>query len=184
MNLTRRNKAASGFRWLTLSCLVALAAIKKAAADGGHAVTVTFTPRRMDAIAKDTDVESYLVLKPVADGFRNYLKHHYRLSVEELLLDKAQLLTLSALEMTVLLGGMRVRINDDTRLGEETSDQGRSASGGFFFHIIMRASFRILFCHLPFAIIGKCCMRLWSWFVGCISMCRNIHVKFLRSFII
>lgn len=88
--------------------LAGSAAIEKAAKEAGHSITVPFRPGRMDASAEQTDVHSFEVLEPVADGFRNYLKRHYRLTAEELLLDKAQLLTLSAPEMTVLLGGMRV----------------------------------------------------------------------------
>ncbi|MDP4275627.1 MAG: peroxidase family protein, partial [Bacteroidota bacterium] len=71
-------------------------------------ITVPFTPGRMDALLEQTDVESFKVLEPVADGFRNYLKTKYKVSTEELLIDKAQLLTLTAPEMTVLIGGMRV----------------------------------------------------------------------------
>ena len=84
------------------------AAIEKAAADAGHAVSVPFTPGRMDASQEQTDVESFAVLEPVADGFRNYKKVGYAVSAEELLVDKAQLLTLTAPEMTALVGGMRV----------------------------------------------------------------------------
>ena len=74
----------------------------------GHEVTVPFTPGRTDATQEQTDVESFAVLEPIADGFRNYLKGTYTVSAEELLVDKAQLLTLTAPEMTVLVGGMRV----------------------------------------------------------------------------
>ncbi|WPU66602.1 catalase/peroxidase HPI [Peredibacter starrii] len=88
--------------------LAGSAAIEKAAADGGHKITVPFRPGRMDALEEQTDAHSFEVLEPLADGFRNYLKKVYRLTAEELLIDKAQLLTLSAPEMTVLLGGMRV----------------------------------------------------------------------------
>ncbi len=84
------------------------AAVEKAARDAGHDVTVPFTPGRTDASAEQTDVASFSVLEPVADGFRNYQKRQYSSSAEELLLDRAQLLTLTAPEMTVLLGGMRV----------------------------------------------------------------------------
>lgn len=87
--------------------LAGSAAIEKAASDAGHKITVPFKPGRMDASADQTDVHSFEVLEPVADGFRNYLKKVYRLTAEELLLDKAQLLTLTAPQMTVLLGGMR-----------------------------------------------------------------------------
>lgn len=88
--------------------LAGCAGIEKAAKNGGFDITVPFRPGRMDASAEQTDAHSFEVLEPVADGFRNYLKKVYRLTAEELLLDKAQLLTLSAPEMTVLLGGMRV----------------------------------------------------------------------------
>lgn len=84
------------------------AAVEQAARDAGYDVTVPFTPGRGDATQEQTDVESFAVLEPVADGFRNYQKQQYSVSPEELLLDKAQLLNLSAPELTVLIGGMRV----------------------------------------------------------------------------
>jgi len=84
------------------------AAVEKAAADAGTPVEVPFTPGRGDATQEQTDVESFAVLEPYADGFRNYLKGDYAITAEELLVDKAQLLTLSAPEMTVLVGGLRV----------------------------------------------------------------------------
>lgn len=90
-----------------LIVLAGSAAIEKAAKDAGHTVKVAFTPGRMDATKDQTDAEAFSVLEPVADGFRNYLKKDYSISAEELLLDKAQLLTLSAPEMTILIGGMR-----------------------------------------------------------------------------
>lgn len=83
------------------------AAVEKAAMAAGYAIPVAFTPGRMDALAEQTDVESFEVLEPIADGFRNYYKGGYSISTEELLIDKAQLLTLTAPEMTVLVGGMR-----------------------------------------------------------------------------
>ena len=82
--------------------------VEQAAKAGGHVVTVPFAPGRTDATQEQTDVESFAVLEPVADGFRNYLKTEYSISAEELLVDKAQLLTLTAPEMTVLVGGLRV----------------------------------------------------------------------------
>ena len=82
--------------------------IEKAAKSAGYDVVVPFTPGRADAMQKDTDIASFAVLEPAADGFRNYLKNHHRASAEELLIDKAQLLTLTAPEMTVLIGGLRV----------------------------------------------------------------------------
>jgi catalase-peroxidase len=84
------------------------AAIEKAAKDAGHNVKVPFTPGRMDASQEQTDVDSFAPLEPTADGFRNYLPGKQRLSAEELLVDRAQLLTLTAPEMTVLVGGLRV----------------------------------------------------------------------------
>ncbi|WP_321321949.1 catalase/peroxidase HPI [Labilibaculum sp.] len=91
-----------------LIVLAGCAGVEKAAKDAGHDVTVPFTPGRMDASQEQTDVESFAVMEPAADGFRNYLKTKYVISTEELLVDKAQLLTLTAPEMTVLVGGMRV----------------------------------------------------------------------------
>jgi catalase-peroxidase len=104
------NDAQSGGKKVSLADLIVLggaAAVEKAAADGGNAVEVPFTPGRMDASQEQTDVESFEVLEPIADGFRNYLKGNYSISAEELLVDKAQLLTLTAPEMTVLVGGLR-----------------------------------------------------------------------------
>lgn len=83
------------------------AAVELAAKNAGFSVKVPFTPGRMDATQAQTDVQSFSVLEPQADGFRNYLKTSYTLSTEALLVDKAQLLTLTAPEMTVLVGGMR-----------------------------------------------------------------------------
>lgn len=90
-----------------LIVLAGNAGVEKAAKNAGHEVKVPFTPGRMDALQEQTDVESFGLLEPMADGFRNYLKTKYTLSTEELLVDKAQLLTLTAPEMTVLVGGMR-----------------------------------------------------------------------------
>ena len=105
------NSAQSGGKKVSLADLIVLggcAGIEQAAKNAGHDVTVPFTPGRTDASQEQTDVQSFKVLEPVADGFRNYLKAKYSVSAEELLLDRAQLLTLTAPEMTVLVGGMRV----------------------------------------------------------------------------
>ena len=91
-----------------LIIMAGCAGVEKAARDAGSDVIVPFTPGRMDASQEQTDVESFAVLEPAADGFRNYLKTKYTISTEELLVDKAELLTLTAPEMTVLVGGMRV----------------------------------------------------------------------------
>ncbi|MDH3265266.1 MAG: catalase/peroxidase HPI, partial [Paracoccaceae bacterium] len=105
------NGAQSGGKKVSLADLIVLggcAAVEKAAKDAGHEVMVAFTPGRTDASQEQTDVDSFAVLEPVADGFRNYIKTDFTVSAEELLIDKAQLLTLTAPEMTVLVGGMRV----------------------------------------------------------------------------
>ena len=91
-----------------LIVLAGVAAIEKAAAEAGHTIDVPFTPGRTDASQAQTDVESFSVMEPGADGFRNYAKARYTVSAEELLIDKAQLLTLTAPEMTALVGGLRV----------------------------------------------------------------------------
>ncbi len=105
------NQTAKGGKKVSLADLIILAGcagIEKAAKNAGHTVKVPFTPGRMDASQEHTDVESFAVLEPVADGFRNYLKGKYTVPAETLLVDKAQLLTLTAPEMTVLVGGLRV----------------------------------------------------------------------------
>ncbi|MGA2246533.1 MAG: catalase/peroxidase HPI [Verrucomicrobiota bacterium] len=105
------NGAAAGGKKVSLADLIVLAGcagVEKAAQNAGHEVAVPFTPGRMDASQEQTDVASFAVLEPIADGFRNYLKGKYTLSAEVLLIDKAQLLTLTAPEMTVLVGGLRV----------------------------------------------------------------------------
>jgi catalase-peroxidase len=102
---TQRNKQVS---MADLIVLAGNAGIEAAAKAAGHAIEVPFTPGRTDATAEQTDVESFAVLEPQADGFRNYRQKAFRVSPEEMLLDKAQLLSLSAPEMTVLVGGLRV----------------------------------------------------------------------------
>jgi len=118
------NASQSGGKKVSLADLIVLggcAAIEKAAKAGGHDIKVPFTPGRMDASQEQTDLDSFAPLEPTADGFRNYLRRGQRLSAEELLVDRAQLLTLTAPEMTVLVGGLRV-------LGANT---GKSAHGVF-----------------------------------------------------
>ncbi len=105
------NASATGGKQVSLADLIVLAggaAIEKAAKDAGHELTVPFKPGRTDASAEQTDAESFEVLEPEADGFRNYRRARYTVSAEEQLVDKAQLLTLTAPEMTVLAGGLRV----------------------------------------------------------------------------
>ncbi len=104
------NGTATGGKKVSLADLIVLggvAAVEQAAKTAGHAVTVPFTPGRMDASQAQTDVESFKALEPVADGFRNYQKTRYAVPAEALLIDRAQLLTLTAPEMTVLVGGLR-----------------------------------------------------------------------------
>ncbi|MBA4258879.1 MAG: catalase/peroxidase HPI [Chitinophaga sp.] len=103
--------AAAGDKQVSMADLIVLggcAAIEKAAKAAGHSITVPFIAGRTDASQEQTDVESFAVLEPIADGFRNYAKKRYTVSAEDLLVDKAQLLTLTAPEMTVLVGGLRV----------------------------------------------------------------------------
>jgi catalase-peroxidase len=105
------NDAQSGDRKVSLADLIVLggcAGVEQAAKNAGHDIAVPFKLGRTDASQEQTDVESFAVLEPVADGFRNYLKTKYAVSAEELLVDRAQLLTLTAPEMTVLVGGLRV----------------------------------------------------------------------------
>jgi len=105
------NGAQSGGKKVSLADLIVLggcAGVEQAAKNAGHDLTVPFTPGRMDASEEQTDAASFAVLEPVADGFRNYQKTRFAVSAEELLVDRAQLLTLTAPEMTVLVGGMRV----------------------------------------------------------------------------
>jgi len=105
------NSAASGGKKISLADLIVLAGcagVEQAAKKGGHDVTVPFSAGRMDSLQEQTDMVSFAVLEQIADGFRNYLKAQYTVSAEALLVDKAQLLTLTAPELTVLVGGMRV----------------------------------------------------------------------------
>jgi catalase-peroxidase len=105
------NGTASGGKKVSLADLIVLggaAAIEQAAEKAGHDVMVPFAPGRTDASQEQTDVESFAYLEPIADGFRNYLKEKFSVLAEELLIDRAQLLTLTAPEMTVLVGGLRV----------------------------------------------------------------------------
>jgi catalase-peroxidase len=105
------NSSASGGKKVSLADLIVLAGcagVEQAAENAGHEITVPFAPGRVDASQEQTDVEAMAVLEPIADGFRNYLKGKYTIPAETLLIDKAQLLALTAPEMTVLVGGMRV----------------------------------------------------------------------------
>ena len=108
---TAFNNAQSGGKKISLADLIVLAGnvgVEKAAKDAGYEIQVPFSPGRMDASQEQTDIESFSLLEPVADGFRNYLRGNFSVSTEELLIDKAQLLTLTPPELTVLIGGLRV----------------------------------------------------------------------------
>ena len=120
-----------------LIVLAGVAGVEKAAKDAGHAITVPFTPGRMDASQEQTDVESFGYLEPAADGFRNYRKSKIPVSTEELLIDKAHLLTLTAPELTVLLGGLRsLNANfDGAKHGIFTSRPGQ-LSNDFFVNLL------------------------------------------------
>jgi catalase-peroxidase len=120
-----------------LIVLAGAAAVEKAAKDAGQAITVPFTPGRMDASQEQTDVESFGYLEPAADGFRNYRKSKIPVSTEELLIDKAHLLTLTAPELTVLLGGLRaLNANfDGSKHGAFTSRPGQ-LTNDFFVNLL------------------------------------------------
>jgi len=134
------NAAQSGGKKISLADLIVLggcAAIEAAAKRGGFNVTVPFTAGRMDALQEQTDVEACSVLEPQADGFRNYQKTQYTMSVEELLIDKAQLLTLTAPEMTVLVGGLRVlNTNHGASRHGVFTDRPETLSNDFFVNLL------------------------------------------------
>jgi len=134
------NNAQTGGKKVSLADLIVLAgcaAVEKAAGDAGHKITVPFTPGRMDALQELTDVDSFEFLEPAADGFRNYLKTKYSISTEELLVDKAQLLTLTAPEMTVLVGGLRVlNTNYDSSKHGVFTDRPEVLTNDFFVNLL------------------------------------------------
>jgi catalase-peroxidase len=134
------NKAQTDGKQVSLADLIVLggcAGIEQAAKNASQNVTVPFTPGRTDASQEQTDVESFAVLEPFADGFRNYLKSKYTVSAEELLVDKAQLLTLTAPEMTVLLGGMRVlNTNWDNSKHGVFTKRPEALSNDFFVNLL------------------------------------------------
>ncbi|MGF1548809.1 MAG: catalase/peroxidase HPI [Thiotrichales bacterium] len=134
------NGAQAGGKKISLADLIVLAGcagIEKAAMNAGQSLTVPFAAGRMDASQAQTDVESFAVLEPIADGFRNYEKAKYTVSAEELMLDKAQLLKLTAPEMTALIGGMRVLNTnfDQSRHGVFT-DRPETLSNDFFINLL------------------------------------------------
>ncbi len=130
----------SGGTMVSLADLIVLggcAGIEKAAEKAGHEITVSFTPGRVDTSQELTDVEAFAVLEPDADGFRNYLKAKYTISAEEMLVDRAQLLTLTVAEMTVLLGGMRVLdTNFDHSLHGVFTNRPGTLTNDFFVNLL------------------------------------------------
>ena len=138
------NDAQSNGKRVSLADLIVLggcAAVERAASDAGHTVSVPFTPGRMDASQEQTDVESMSFLEPMADGFRNYRRSRKKASTEELLIDKANLLTLTAPELTVLIGGMRVLNTnaDNSAHGVFTSRPGQ-LTNDFFVNLLDMAT--------------------------------------------
>lgn len=134
------NGAQSGTRKVSLADLIVLAGcvgVEQAAKRAGQNVTVYFAPGRMDATQGQTDVDSFAVMEPIADGFRNYQKAKYAVSAEELLVDRAQLLTLTPPEMTVLVGGMRV-LNTDARQAKHGlfTDRPEALTNDFFVNLL------------------------------------------------
>lgn len=132
--------AANGDKKVSMADLIVLAgsaAVEQAAQNAGHALSIPFAPGRTDASQDQTDVDSFAVLEPEADGFRNYQKKEYSISAEEMLLDKAQLLTLTAPEMTVLVGGLRVlgANHDGSEHGVFTQNSG-SLTTDFFVNLL------------------------------------------------
>jgi catalase-peroxidase len=134
------NEAQSGGKKVSLADLIVLAGcagVEQAARNAGHDVTVPFIPGRMDALQEQTDVDSFAVLEPAADGFRNYQKTRYAVRPEELLVDKAQLLTLTPPEMTVLIGGLRVlNTNFDGSQHGVFTDRPEALTNDFFVNLL------------------------------------------------
>lgn len=138
------NSTQSGGKKISLADLIVLAGcagVEQGAKNGGHTISVPFTPGRMDASQEQTDVESFAVLEPVADGFRNYQKKRFSVTAEELLLDRAQLLTLTAPELTVLIGGLRaLNANfENSRLGVFTK-RPSALTNDFFVNLLDMAT--------------------------------------------
>ena len=138
------NKSAKGSKRISMADMIVLAgsaAVEKAALDAGQKVTVPFTPGRMDASQSQTDVESYNVLEPEADGFRNYVKAVYTVPAESLLVDRSHLLGLSAPEMTVLVGGLRVlgANHGNSKHGVLTKQKGK-LTNDFFVNLLDMAT--------------------------------------------
>jgi len=140
-----------------LIVLAGCAGVEQAAKNAGHNVTVPFTPGRMDASQEQTDEVSFAILEPAADGFRNYQKTKYSVSAEELLVDRAQLLTLTAPEMTLLVGGMRVL---NTNFGKSQhgvfTKRPETLTNDFFVNLLdMSTTWKATFLHDFVAVWNK-----------------------------
>lgn len=134
------NRNFTGEKQVSIADLIVLAGcagVEKAAQNAGYSVSVPFTPGRTDASQEQTDIESFAVLEPEADGFRNYMKTQYTVSAEEMLIDKAQLLTLTAPELTALLGGMRVlNVNFDQSTHGVFTNRPETLTNDFFLNLL------------------------------------------------
>lgn len=134
------NKAQSSSKAISMADLIVLAGcagVEEAAKNAGYAIVVPFTPGRADALLEQTDVASFEALKPAADGFRNYFKPTHEVSAEELLIDRAQLMTLTAPEMTVLIGGLRaININYDGSNHGVFTDNPGSLTNDYFINLL------------------------------------------------
>jgi catalase-peroxidase len=144
---TEFNRAQKGGKQVSLADLIVLGGnvgIEQAAKAGGHDVTVPFKPGRGDATQEQTDIESFGVLEPVVDGFRNYARDRYAVPAEELLVDRAQLLTLTGPEMTVLIGGLRVLDTnaDHSKHGVFTKRPGQLTNDFFVNLLDMRTEWK------------------------------------------
>jgi catalase-peroxidase len=153
--------AASGGKKVSIADLIVLggsAAVEKAAKDAGHDIDVSFTPGRTDASAEQTDVENFMPLEPRADGFRNYLQVAFNVPTEELLIDRAQLLSLSAPEMTVLVGGLRV-LGANHRGQKEgvLTDHPGQLTNDFFVNLLdMGTAWKMVDGHADEVFVGTC----------------------------
>ena len=134
------NGAQTGGKQISMADLIVLAGgvgIEQAAQNAGHEVTVPFTAGRADASQEQTDVMSFAAMEPAADGFRNYLKSHHKAAAEEMLIDKAQLLTLTAPELTVLFGGLRaININSDQSQHGVFTDRPNTLTNDYFVNLL------------------------------------------------
>lgn len=153
--------AAQGGKKVSVADLIVLggsAAVEKAAKEAGHDVAVPFTPGRTDASAEQTDIENFKPLEPRADGFRNYLQVAFNVPTEELLIDRAQLLTLSAPEMTVLLGGLRVLgANHGGRKEGVLTDRPGQLTNDFFVNLLdMGTAWKMVDGHADDIFLGTC----------------------------